>query len=130
MGPTATGIFSNVKLPRNAGKTASSTSLKPSDLRAPQRLPEAFKMIDEGRGKRSVRILADPGGSAVAKFLQATNPIERVDCFIGPPGGFSPDELKRFSTEGFQFVKVAQYRLRTELAAIVLCAEVRQNFIT
>ena len=100
------------------------------DLRAPRPFPDAFKMIDEGMGEHSVRIIADPGGSALAKSLQETKPIERVDCFIGPPGGFSPVELKRFSAEGFRFVKVAHYRLRTELATIVLCAEIRQRFIT
>ena len=99
------------------------------DLRAPQQFLEALHMVCEKAGGRTIRIVADPAGIAVGNTLQGRNPTDRIDCFIGPPGGFSPDEVHRFSMEGFQFVKVAHYRLRTELAAIALCAEIIQHFI-
>lgn len=48
---------------------------------------------------------------------------EQLNCVIGPPGGFSGEELDLFKEKSYLFVKVAPSRLRTELAATVLCAQ-------
>ena len=48
----------------------------------------------------------------------------QVNCFIGPPGGFSTKEIDLFRSLGFKSIKIASTRLRTELAAVVLCAQV------
>ena len=48
----------------------------------------------------------------------------QVNCFIGPPGGFSAKELDLFRSLNFNAVKIATTRLRTELAAVVLCAQI------
>ncbi len=44
----------------------------------------------------------------------------RVTCIIGPPGGFSPTELSELEKKRASPLRLAQYRLRTELAAVVM----------
>lgn len=68
-------------------------------------------------------LVADPDGVALASLprLDAAQP---VSCFIGPPGGFSDSELLLFDERSFRRVCIAHARLRTELAATVLCAQV------
>jgi 16S rRNA (uracil1498-N3)-methyltransferase len=98
------------------------------DLCTPQSFHEASSMASKGPSG-VVRVVADPGGAGIEKAFLGKGPVERIDCFIGPPGGFSPEELKRFSEGGFQFIKIAHYRLRTELAAMVTCSAVMQRFV-
>jgi 16S rRNA (uracil1498-N3)-methyltransferase len=99
------------------------------ELHAPQPFSEALDMLGRETGEQTARLVADPGGTAVEEALRGNNAAGRIDCFIGPPGGFSPKELERLSAERFRLVKIAPYRLRTELAAIVLCAEIMQHGI-
>jgi 16S rRNA (uracil1498-N3)-methyltransferase len=47
-----------------------------------------------------------------------------VNYFIGPPGGFSTRESDLCRAHNFIPIKIAATRLRTELAAVVLCAQV------
>jgi len=47
-----------------------------------------------------------------------------INCFIGPPGGFSHHELTLFKEHKFHVVNIGTTRLRTELAAVVMCAKV------
>jgi 16S rRNA (uracil1498-N3)-methyltransferase len=96
------------------------------DLLAPLPFDDAVQTVCQTSVDCSFRCVADVGGIAVARGLLGQNTVDHIACFIGPPGGFSPEELKRFPLEGFAFVKVAPYRLRTELAATVLCAEILQ----
>lgn len=48
----------------------------------------------------------------------------QVNCFVGPPGGFSTKELELFQNLSFKSIKIGSTRLRTELAAVVLCAQI------
>lgn len=70
--------------------------------------------------------LADIDGQPVHSYQ---NKFEnKVNCLVGPPGGFSVNEMHYFKERNFSIVKIAATRLRTELAAIVLCAQVIGNF--
>jgi 16S rRNA U1498 N3-methylase RsmE len=51
-------------------------------------------------------------------------PQTKVSCLIGPPGGFSAEEKKTLESHTVLTVKIAQQRLRTELAAAVLCSRI------
>lgn len=46
------------------------------------------------------------------------------DClvFIGPEGDFSPDEIRAMEEAGFSSISLCKQRLRTETAAIAVCA--------
>jgi 16S rRNA (uracil1498-N3)-methyltransferase len=99
------------------------------DLYEPQPLAETLFTLGSRVKSPSVRIVADPDGVTAVSVVGGATTIDRIDCFIGPPGGFSPDELDRLSSEGFSKVNLSRYRLRTELAAIVLCAEIMQHFL-
>ena len=48
---------------------------------------------------------------------------DTFNCFIGPPGGFTEKEMSTLESSGFAKVRIAPTRLRTELAAVVLCAQ-------
>ena len=43
-----------------------------------------------------------------------------VACLIGPPGGFSPEEISVLKQKNASGLRLAQSRLRTELAAVVM----------
>lgn len=68
-------------------------------------------------------LVADPDGIPLAN-LAPPDTARPVCCFIGPPGGFSDSELRLFEERSFSRVRIAHGRLRTELAATVLCAQV------
>lgn len=68
-------------------------------------------------------LVADPDGVPLVT-LAPLNTAQPVCCFIGPPGGFSENELRLFDERSFTRVRIAHARLRTELAATVLCAQV------
>lgn len=68
--------------------------------------------------------VADPNGLPLqtipAKIFQGNS----VKCIIGPPGGFSEKEINFFKEKQLQFIKIGPNRLRTELAIVVLCAQI------
>lgn len=55
---------------------------------------------------------------------------EKISCFIGPPGGFSPEEIEKLKASGANEIKLANHRLRTELAATIMASCVVQQFST
>lgn len=67
---------------------------------------------------------ADIAGNALGSFFTQGDFPGSVELFIGPPGGFSPQEKSRFSEKNIRPVKLAHYRLRTEVAVTVFCAQV------
>ncbi len=88
------------------------------ELGQPQRLSEA---IQTAREKNATCLVADAGGETISSVLSGNTTPEQIFCFIGPPGGFSPEEKSLFDVEGYTKMTLGRYRLRTELAAIVLC---------
>jgi len=49
---------------------------------------------------------------------------KKITCLIGPPGGVSADESNLLKSCGSSAIKIAPTRLRTELAATVMCARI------
>ncbi|MDR3012848.1 MAG: RsmE family RNA methyltransferase [Chitinispirillales bacterium] len=47
-----------------------------------------------------------------------------IICLVGPPGGISANEHKLLKDRNSLFVKIAPTRLKTELAATVLCSRI------
>ena len=73
----------------------------------------------------SLVIAAEADGTRFVDVIGKIKQATAVSCFVGPPGGFSPDELERLKTSGALFLSLSENRLRTELAAVVLCNAVK-----
>jgi len=99
------------------------------ELHKPMPFLPAVQMACTEADDHAIHIATDSTGSALETAFTGAKRIGRIDCFIGPPGGFSPDELEYFSLKNIPLVKIAHYRLRTELAAIVSCTGIQQHFI-
>ena len=61
---------------------------------------------------------------AVASYVAETGDVSvlALEIAIGPEGGFSPDELQACQLTGFQRIGLGPRILRTETAAVVVCA--------
>jgi 16S rRNA (uracil1498-N3)-methyltransferase len=99
-------------------------------------LPELWPPLDFDKALESAgslsdanRFVADAGGRSLASLVASAPSAAQAVCFIGPPGGFSQAEKDALKVSGFVSVKIANTRLRTELAAIVLCAQLLSNNI-
>lgn len=96
-------------------------------------LPELAPVIPFEKAlthQNDVILVADVHGSTVDEFIQKqTTTPQTLSCWIGPPGGFSPKELEALKLHNASFIKIASYRLRTELAATVLASAIIQKFI-
>jgi 16S rRNA (uracil1498-N3)-methyltransferase len=66
-------------------------------------------------------VVADEHGAGLMEALPQLA-AQNLCAFVGPPGGFSPAERAAFETAHALFVRLSADRLRTELAATVLCA--------
>jgi 16S rRNA (uracil1498-N3)-methyltransferase len=66
-------------------------------------------------------IAADMNGSGFSAITEKNPSLKCAACFIGPPGGFSEEEFRSLRSVGCLFVKICDYRLRTELATTVMC---------
>jgi len=73
-----------------------------------------------------VTIVADGSGKPCCDVLHSMTTDNQTGCFVGPPGGLAPDELETLVHGGAQCVSLGRTRLRTELAAVVLCSTVLQ----
>jgi 16S rRNA (uracil1498-N3)-methyltransferase len=66
-------------------------------------------------------VVADGEGLSPGDALPKLAAQNRIDCFVGPPGGFSPQELQALTERRAIAVRLSANRLRTELAAELLC---------
>ena len=73
-------------------------------------------------------IVADQGGKALRDADLTPFRNKKICCLVGPPGGISENELKILDSHETLTVKIAPTRLRTELAAILLCSRVMGAF--
>lgn len=89
------------------------------ELEKPVHLEEALK-TEEG-----CCLVAEQDGASLRQTINEKQP-DRVACVIGPPGGFTNEEREMLRTHGAIPVKLAHARLRTELAAVTLCAVLSQ----
>jgi 16S rRNA (uracil1498-N3)-methyltransferase len=87
-------------------------------LSAPQQLAGAL-------GKGALMIAADENGVPFVDVIDRIKKAAAVSCFVGPPGGFSPKEIDMLKSSGAILVSLSRNRLRTELAAIVLCGMIK-----
>jgi 16S rRNA (uracil1498-N3)-methyltransferase len=71
-------------------------------------------------------VIADEEGMSNGLLRNAIQSQSVVHCFIGPPGGFSPEEIASFNSLNTIKVRLSDYRLRTELAAAMLVGAVKQ----
>jgi 16S rRNA (uracil1498-N3)-methyltransferase len=88
--------------------------------KSPQKLSV---VIDECKG--SLVLLADENGAFFTDVIDRIKNAEAVSCFVGPPGGFSPKEIDQLKSAGVMFVSLSKNRLRTELAAVLLCGMIK-----
>lgn len=72
-----------------------------------------------------LKLIAEQGSSmSLLKVMDEMKNIDKVAVMIGPEGGFSDDEIKTAKGNGFIPVNISKRRLRTELAVIVLLANI------
>lgn len=69
-------------------------------------------------------IVADRDGKKISDANAEISAHKKLSCLIGPPGGLSSNEIKILKPQETIFVNIAPTRLRTELAATVLCGRV------
>ncbi len=89
--------------------------------------PTAFK--DAIKKKSGICFVADNNGITLDNLLKDTDIQDNFSCFIGPPGGFSENELMEMKLHGFKTIKLSDHRLRTELAATVFAGNIVQRFV-
>ena len=65
------------------------------------------------------RVVFQPDGPGRLSQLELSQP---VTLFVGPEGGFSPQELSQMSAAGVVSVRLGDLVLRTETAATVAAA--------
>ena len=86
-------------------------------------------LLDEtlaGETQRGLRqALAEIGSGLEAR---TTPPVERLSVFVGPEGGFAPQEAQSAREAGLVPVALGSRILRTETAAIVICALVMYEY--
>jgi 16S rRNA (uracil1498-N3)-methyltransferase len=85
-------------------------------LCAPQPLAGAL-----GQGAGALMLAAYESGVPFADVIDRIKNAAAVSCFVGPPGGFSPKEIDQLKSAGAIFVSLSKSRLKTELAAMMLC---------
>ena len=92
-------------------------------LNIPVKLNKALRMA------KGLVFVADMNGEKLGKSLDELTLQDTVSCFIGPPEGFSTEELGGLKRHGAKLVKLSDKRLRTELAATVFAGNIVQKFI-
>jgi 16S rRNA (uracil1498-N3)-methyltransferase len=93
--------------------------------RLPHCLPPMFFDKAVNDYKSPIIIVADENGRDLVGIADACKAADTVSCFVGPPGGFSPEEISRLESAGAIFVSLSKNRLRTELAAVLLCGIIK-----
>jgi 16S rRNA (uracil1498-N3)-methyltransferase len=73
-------------------------------------------------------VYADPDGVHVDALGQQYGDAEKVSCFVGPPGGFSPGEVEALREVEARSLWLSPYRLRTEHAVSAMAAVMVQEF--
>jgi 16S rRNA (uracil1498-N3)-methyltransferase len=88
------------------------TAVLPFESALLTREPEAARMIAS----------PEPGGPGLAEFAARLQPGQAVTAFIGPEGGFTPEEVDLAAQNGCAAVSMGPRILRVETAAVALAA--------
>ena len=96
-------------------------------------LPNLIGPIDFKKALSVVRglvLVADENGETLDILSEKPTLQDSISCFIGPPEGFSPEELSELRKCGSRAITLSDKRLRTELAATILAGNIVQKFIS
>ncbi len=77
---------------------------------------------------QGIILVADERGETLDLIEKQVDAEKTITACIGPPGGFSPEEIDLFKSKKAVGLKLANRRLRTELAATVLAGNLVQKF--
>ncbi len=91
-------------------------------IHAPLTLAQMLRCVS-GNARLVAGFANAPSLSNVAATLTGCNQLIGL---VGPPGGFTGEEADAFEHSNGVSVRLSAHRLRTELAASVLCASLRQ----
>ncbi len=88
--------------------------------------PVSFEKASQTIQPQNLQLVASPDGNPVVSVCKKIINAPVVTCWVGPPGGFSPEEEKILSANKASEIWLSPNRLRTELAATLLVANVIQ----
>jgi 16S rRNA (uracil1498-N3)-methyltransferase len=71
-------------------------------------------------------VYADIRGENLMRLQLHEKANEDISCFVGPPGGFAPEELDALKSKNSKALWLSPYRLRTELSASALASSIIQ----
>ncbi|MEZ4515393.1 MAG: RsmE family RNA methyltransferase [Chloroflexota bacterium] len=88
------------------------------ELAEPQQFPVA---VSEAAASNRIALIAweESTGKDIASALRDLSPLSYVGLFIGPEGGYDPEEITLAQAEGLVSVTLGSRILRTETAALV-----------
>lgn len=109
------------RIARSATKQSRRSRL--ATVRSSASLGEAMESLGPGP-----RFVADPGGSALALGTHLP-PEASIAIAVGPPGGFTPDELDQLERGRFHRISLGPSRLTTETASIAMLSLARNGLI-
>lgn len=95
------------------------------------RLDAPLTLKNAGSLLQGFCLVGDRGGapfSAMIERLRTQHPP--FACVIGPPGGFTAEEVTALEAHGAIAVKIAPTRLTTQLSAAVLCGQLLGGRLT
>lgn len=78
-----------------------------------------ISQYDDFKGQRFVAYCDDATDKKL--LAKAYKPNADVVILIGPEGDFSPSEIHKLISAGFEPISLGECRLRTETAALVSC---------
>jgi 16S rRNA (uracil1498-N3)-methyltransferase len=88
------------------------------------REPAAFEnAVSHAEG---VLVYGDSSGNKLDALAPTLANAQSISCFVGPPGGFSNEEIQALKAKQARALRLSSLRLRTELAAAVMAAVVWQ----
>ncbi len=80
--------------------------------------------LDVTRNIKSKLIAEKDSSVSLLRVIDEVKNIDEIAVMVGPEGGFSSDEIKTAKASGFIPVNIFKRRLRTELAVVVMLANI------
>lgn len=88
------------------------------EVHAPMKMDEALAYARTHSTVRLIPYELQPDDGSTKQIIEDLQPGETVSVFIGPEGGFEPDEIKAAKESGVRPISLGKRILRTETAAI------------
>lgn len=80
--------------------------------------------LDVTRNIKSKLIAGKNSSVSLLSVVEEVKNIDEIAVMVGPEGGFNSDEIKTAEANGFISVNISERRLRTELAVVVMLANI------